>query len=256
MCKPNGFAYDGYKLIMQPDPTLGWNIIMGPFEKFPFINKPSAWCSGFYCCCVLSFFFCMHGSPQLLRGEECDPLTGEWTLVSIQGKSLVACICKYPDIIHQKHYGGNCDVDVTCQPYGHYNLHTQQCDCLEGFVAFHQPKPSCKKLPVVERMMYESCDSDEVHFSYIQPSDVFIAGYLRRHQNKKGFKRPCTFDAFTGQPLKKARYEEGNGFVCDPALGQFGVRIEGLPITFEDLGTMRVPVCFKRLWNIPFLSKL
>ncbi|GFR07715.1 uncharacterized protein TNCT_486631 [Trichonephila clavata] len=109
------------------------------------------------------------------------------------------------DFIHQKHYGGNCDVDVTCQPYGHYNLHTQQCDCLEGFVAFHQPKPSCKKLPVVE------------------------PGYLRRHQNKKCFKRPCTFDAFTGQPLKKARYEEGNGCVCDPALGQFGVRIEGLP---------------------------
>ncbi|GFQ84551.1 uncharacterized protein TNCT_311401 [Trichonephila clavata] len=44
--------------------------------------------------------------PQLLRGEECDPLTGDWTLVSIQGKSLVACICKYPDFIHQKHYGG------------------------------------------------------------------------------------------------------------------------------------------------------
>ncbi|GFR07717.1 hypothetical protein TNCT_486641 [Trichonephila clavata] len=39
MCKPNGFAYDGYKLIMQPDPTLGWNIVMGPFEKFPFINN-------------------------------------------------------------------------------------------------------------------------------------------------------------------------------------------------------------------------
>ncbi|GFQ76153.1 uncharacterized protein TNCT_244211 [Trichonephila clavata] len=59
--------------------------------------------------------------PQLLRGEECDPLTGEWTLVSIQGKSLVACICKYPDFIHQKHYGGNCDVDVDVSPYGHYN---------------------------------------------------------------------------------------------------------------------------------------
>ncbi|GFQ92346.1 uncharacterized protein TNCT_547571 [Trichonephila clavata] len=166
--------------------------------------------------------------PQLLRGEECDPLTGDWTLVSIQGKSLVACICKYPDFIHQKHYGGNCDVDVTCQPYGHYNVHTKQCDCLEGFVPLNQPKPKCQKLPVVERMMYRSCDSDEVHFSDIQPSDGFTAGYLRRHQNKKCFKRPCTFDAFTSQPLKKARYEKGIGCVCDPALGQFGVRIEGL----------------------------
>ncbi|GFQ84180.1 uncharacterized protein TNCT_265221 [Trichonephila clavata] len=71
--------------------------------------------------------------PQLLRGEECDPLTGQRTLVSLQGKSLVACICKYPDFFHQKHYGG--------------------------------------------------------------------------------------------QPLKKARYEEGVACVCDPALGQFGVRI-------------------------------
>ncbi|GFR17137.1 uncharacterized protein TNCT_103061 [Trichonephila clavata] len=77
-------------------------------------------------------------------------------------------------------------------------------------------------------MMYRSCDSDEVHFSDIQPSDGFTAGYLRRHQNKKCFKRPCTFDAFTSQPLKKARYEKGIGCVCDPALGQFGVRIEGL----------------------------
>ncbi|GFQ89657.1 uncharacterized protein TNCT_508101 [Trichonephila clavata] len=99
----------------------------------------------------------------------------------------------------------------------------------KGLWPFTNPKPSFKKLPVVERMMYESCDSDEVHFSYIQPSDGFTAGYLRRHQNKKCFKQPCTFDAFTGQPLKKARYEEGNRCVCDPALGQFGVRIEGLP---------------------------
>ncbi|GFY01351.1 uncharacterized protein TNCV_5078171 [Trichonephila clavipes] len=32
-----------------------------------------------------------------------------------------------------------------------------------------------------------------------------------------------------GQPLKRAHYEEEVGCVCDPAFGQFGVRIEGLP---------------------------
>ncbi|GFT80798.1 uncharacterized protein TNCV_2714391 [Trichonephila clavipes] len=78
-------------------------------------------------------------------------------------------------------------------------------------------------------MMYKSCEPDEVHFSYIQPSDGFTDGYLRHHQIKKCFKRPCTFDAFTGQPLKKAHYEEEVGCVCDQAFGQFGVRIEGLP---------------------------
>ncbi|GFS56813.1 uncharacterized protein NPIL_422931 [Nephila pilipes] len=166
--------------------------------------------------------------PQLLRGEECYPETGEWTLVSVQGKSLAACICKYPQFINQKHYGGNCDVDVACRPYGHFNLHTEQCDCLDGFVSLNQPHPTCQKLTVVERMMHESCEPDEVHVRHVQPSDGLTAGYLRRHQNKKCFKRPCTFDAFTGQPLKKARYEEGIGCVCDPTLGQFGVRVEGL----------------------------
>ncbi|GFR10757.1 uncharacterized protein TNCT_316291 [Trichonephila clavata] len=207
-----------------PSPTLSkWPLLMADDSTTPTVRcQDTHDCDAHHICLNQT---CL---PQLLRGEECDPLTGDWTLVSIQGKSLVACICKYPDFIHQKHYGGNCDVDVTCQPYGHYNVHTKQCDCLEGFVPLNQPKPKCQKLPVVERMMYRSCDSDEVHFSDIQPSDGFTAGYLRRHQNKKCFKRPCTFDAFTSQPLKKARYEKGIGCVCDPALGQFGVRIEGL----------------------------
>ncbi|KAG8173839.1 hypothetical protein JTE90_016328 [Oedothorax gibbosus] len=76
-------------------------------------------------------------------------------------------------------------------------------------------------------MQHYDCDVDEIPFHRIQHRDGFHDAYLDANKLKKCFKRPCTFDALTGMPLKKARYKEGVGCVCDPTLGQFGVRLPG-----------------------------
>lgn len=45
-------------------------------------------------------------------------------------------------------------------------------------------------------------------------------------------KRPCTFDALTGRPLKRARYVKQWGCVCDPRYGLFGVQLEGHDLAY------------------------
>lgn len=179
-------------------------------------------------------YICMNNTcvPKLLRGEECYPETGEWTLVSHRNKNFAACICKYPDVVTQKHFGGNCDVDLSCGPQGYMNMQTMRCICAEGFVPIGR---TCRKMTVLDRMKYESCDANEMHVSQIK-SEGFHSSYIRQHRDKKCFKRPCTFDAMTGKPLKKARYEKDVGCVCDPSLGQFGVRLDGMEKYILDKG--------------------
>lgn len=161
--------------------------------------------------------------PQLLRGEECYPETGAWTLVAHLGKSFAACICNNPELVSQKYFGGNCDVQVACQPHGTFDLQTDTCSCDEGYVPSGY---TCKKMLAIERMQYSSCGPHEIYYDQIKPEDGFTDAYLEANRDKKCFKRPCTFDALSGLPLKRARYEENMGCVCDPTLGQFGVRIE------------------------------
>lgn len=176
-------------------------------------------------------YICMNNTcvPRLLRGEECYSETGEWTLVSHRNQSFAACICKYPNLMTQKHFGGNCDVDVACGPHGHMNMLTMRCNCAEGFVSIDK---TCRKMNVLERLKYESCGPDEfsvgiVDFIFLSEHG-FHPNYIRKHRDKKCFKRPCTFDARTGRPLKRARFELKVGCICDASLGQFGVRLEGI----------------------------
>lgn len=163
--------------------------------------------------------------PKILRGEECYPETGTWTLMEIYGQKFAMCTCIDDQLVSQKVFGGNCDWIVACKPHGNFNVHTQLCECPEGYVANGY---TCQKLNALQEMALKDCDADEIAFDRIRPEHGFNDAYLRMHRDKKCFKRPCTFDAFTGIPLKKARYEEGVGCVCDPTLGQFGVRLEGL----------------------------
>lgn len=165
--------------------------------------------------------------PQLLRGEECYEVTGDWTLVSHRNKTFAACICKYPELITQKHFGGNCDVDVSCGPHGNINRNTLECDCAGDFVSVGH---TCQKMTLVEQMKHYSysCEPDELYATLLRKSDGFTTAYTRKHEEKKCFKRPCTFDAMTGKPLKRARYEASVGCVCDPSLGQFGIRMDGM----------------------------
>lgn len=163
--------------------------------------------------------------PKILRGEDCYPETGTWTLVDTYGQKFASCVCHDDQLVSQKTFGGNCDLVVACKPHGHFNVHTRLCECPDGYEANQY---ACQKLTALQVMALRDCDSDEVPFERIRPEDGFHDTYLRTHRDKKCFKRPCTFDAFTGIPLKRARYEEGVGCVCDPTLGQFGVRLEGL----------------------------
>ncbi|GBN13114.1 hypothetical protein AVEN_257694-1 [Araneus ventricosus] len=171
--------------------------------------------------------------PQLLRGEECYEETGDWTLTAYRGKDFAACICKNPNVVDQKHFGGNCDQDVACRPHGYYNLQTKQCVCNQGFKA---DGLKCLSLLAIEQMNLEPCDFDELEFKDLIVGHGLTTSYISKNTNKKCFKRPCTFDAWTGKFLKKARYEKGVGCICDPSLGQFGVRLEGLDSYTRDNG--------------------
>lgn len=202
-----------------------------PFSKWPLLPKHAETSSPDTCThtsdckkhdiCVNNL--CV---PQLLRGEDCYPETGTWTLVSHRGKSFAACICLNPNLVTQTHFGGNCTVDVACRPNGYFSIQLQKCICAEGFVPTKNFE--CQKMSVVDRMKYYPCEPDELSGHQLNESDGLDKNYIRRHYEKKCFKRPCTFDAITGKPLKKARYKSGFGCVCDPTLGQFGVRIEEL----------------------------
>lgn len=163
--------------------------------------------------------------PLLLRGEECNKETGDWTIISIQGQKFAACVCKDPNIVNQKHFGGNCDQDVACRPYGYYNLVTKKCVCQKGFRA---DGLKCTPLLAVEQLIRGPCEVEEVEYKDLGGGHGLTTQYIHKNADKKCFKRPCTFDAFTGKYLKKARYEQGIGCVCDPSYGQFGVRLEGL----------------------------
>ncbi|GFT14673.1 uncharacterized protein NPIL_137001 [Nephila pilipes] len=80
-----------------------WNYQMPTIGKWPLLERdvpettsPVVHCQDTKDC--ETHHICLNHAcvPQLLRGEECYPETGEWTLVSVQGMSLAACICKYP----------------------------------------------------------------------------------------------------------------------------------------------------------------
>lgn len=164
--------------------------------------------------------------PLLLRGDTCNELTGTWSVTDVRGKTFAICTCTFPHLVTQKHFGGNCDVDVACGTHGFYNTVHHECECDDGYRAVREPHPTCKKLTAVERINLYPCEDDEVNVGDVRPSDGFARTFLSLHTDKKCFKRPCTFDALTGRPLKHGRYEPGVGCVCDPTMGLFGVRLD------------------------------
>lgn len=153
---------------------------------------------------------CLGGTciPQLLRGHECDPATGEWMSYERGGATFAICVCLNNQLITQKYFGANCDVNVGCGVHGHYIPERNACKCDPGYKAVGL---TCQKVPVLEG----ECDSDE-------PLDGFHPDYPT-----KCVKRPCSFDALSGRPLKQARYDPDWGCVCDPRYGLFGVLLDG-----------------------------
>lgn len=211
---------------IQPPPVKPWPLLSHSNKEVEAIPKncsTHADCPKKYACldneCI----------PRLVRGEteKCDIETGQLKAVDVRGKKFAVCICLYPNLVTQKQFGGNCDVQVACGPHGNYNLNRKDCDCDSGYV----PVPGqydCQKLPVMQSINLWPCEPDEVEQRDIKDEDGFHEKYLLLHRDKKCFKRPCTFDLFTGRPLKAARFEEDYGCVCEPTLGQFGVRVTEL----------------------------
>lgn len=168
-----------------------------------------------------------------MRSEDsCDPVTGDWTLVQKDDNLFVACTCKYPNIITQKFIGSNCDVDVACGPIGSVIKSTLssspndiRCRCPYGYKSIYSNgRPSCIPMTVVEiaeNNKMGPCREDEID---VPNHRVFGHSYFKG-VSPKCTKRPCSFDALTGKPIKKARFVENWGCVCDPKRGNVGVRI-------------------------------
>lgn len=165
--------------------------------------------------------------PLFISGEECNPATGKWITFEWKGQTFAICRCLDPNLVTQKHFGGNCNVDVACAPHGRYNIQTEQCDCDRGYLRVSSTLvPTCRRMTAMERKNFWPCGPNEISRDEIKDSDGFAPEYLKAHADKKCFKRPCTFDILSGKPLKHARYEEGVGCDCGPQWGQFGVRLQ------------------------------
>lgn len=170
-------------------------------------------------------YVCVQGQcrPQLLRGETCSEETGSWQLTTLFQKQYALCVCTYPTLVTQKFRGGNCNVPVACQPHGTYSFDERRCVCPKGYKA---DGLTCLKMTVLEMDAEYACEQGEIERDQLVEPLGFHPDYVDGHRDKKCFRTPCAFDAYTGKPLIHTRYEEGVGCVCDPTLGQFGVRIE------------------------------
>lgn len=163
---------------------------------------------------------------KLLRGGKCRSTTGSWISYQLQNATFAVCVCHDDRIFSQKFFGGDCNVSVACGVHGKYDPATQSCHCDDRY------KPvglTCQKLAAMDyKNSQPACEADELE---VAQSDLaregFHADYIARLQSARCVKRPCSFDALTGRPLKRTRYEEGWGCVCDPRYGLFGVKLEG-----------------------------
>lgn len=163
---------------------------------------------------------------KLLRGGKCNNLFGTWISFHLDHVPFAICACDSPQHFSQKLFGGDCNVSVACGAHGDFNLATNRCECDPGY------RPSgleCIKLPALEHAKQLPCGADEFE---VPRTDLFQEGfhadYIARLSTSRCVKRPCSFDALTGRPLKHGRFEPGWGCVCDPRRGLFGVRLEGL----------------------------
>lgn len=162
--------------------------------------------------------------PKLLPQGICDPETGQWITFIRFGVTFAICACLQPHLINQKHFGGNCDVNVGCGIHGTYIREKNSCKCDPGYKAVGL---TCQKLPAIDYLNSYPCGPDEIQVSKIKSFDGFHKEYVKRLSPLKCVKRPCSFDALNERPLKHAKFEPGWGCVCDPRYGLFGTVFEG-----------------------------
>lgn len=178
-------------------------------------------------CTTASDQICLGGKCvfKLNSGDECDPVTGDWILTE---EGLAACRCKYPHLMTQRIPGGNCDVDIACRPHGRLvGLEQQEkpkCICDTGYKSLSGGDIGCTKLTAIEMdRTKDSCEPQQ-QVDTFRTTHMFYDRYIPT--GVRCVKRPCSFDALTGRPLKKARFVPGWGCVCDPRRGNIGVRLD------------------------------
>ena len=167
--------------------------------------------------------------PKLSRASQCNPATGQWISYVYRGVTFAICVCLEPHLVNQKYFGGNCDVNVGCGIHGRYIQTTNICECDPGYKAVGL---TCQKLPAIDFINLSPCGPDEIQVSQINPLDGFHNDYIKKLSSVKCVKRPCSFDALSGRPLKRGKFVEGWGCVCDPLYGLFGVVLEGKDKTY------------------------
>lgn len=169
---------------------------------------------------------CLHQQcvPKLLRGEHCHSPTGTWQEYTHRGATFAVCACTMPEFYTQSHFGGNCNLPIGCGNHGQYNFASKQCDCDPNYENSHN---TCIKARAVHQTREDDADA-------VSPPSFdafFHPDYIARWKPVLNtLKRPCSFDLFTGRPLKHARWGS-EGCVCDPRYGQFGVRLPNVSYT-------------------------
>lgn len=221
----------------QPKPT--------PIPPWPLLPTPQALIPSAVHCNVdadcESNHVCLTQTcvPKLLRGGTCDTETGHWISYKMRNTWFAICTCLNPELFTQNIFGGNCNVNVGCGVHGHYDPKLDTCICEPGYktVQFNDGRQTCQKVPVFEYMT--QCDPDEFEVSTSEGlvQKGFHAEYIHRltsAQSKpvKCVKRPCSFDALSGRPLKHGKFVPDWGCVCDPTYGLFGVVLKGKNKTY------------------------
>ena len=162
----------------------------------------------------------------------CNPFTGSWVLVDVNGTQYLKCTCRHPNIVSQKFDGANCDLDIACAPNGFINygisrnILQAECLCMKGFKSVRQPQIGCEAL-LPSEIEKSLCDSDEIPIS--QATSVFHADYLNSlPAAKKCLKNPCSFNVLNGKPLQNTKFDPRYGCICNPAYGNFGIKFNNM----------------------------
>lgn len=209
-----------------------------PLSPWPLLPVPTPLSSAAVHCQVdddcEAYHVCLSSTcvPKLLKGGQCNPQTGRWISYYLKKVHFAICTCLNPELFTQNFFGGDCTVNVGCGVHGQYDPQTHACRCHPGYksVQLPQGRLTCQKVPVFEQAT--DCGPDELPGIQLE-KEGFDPTYETKHVRPAPcVKRPCSFDALSGRPLKHGKWVENWGCVCDPRYGLFGVVLKGINKTY------------------------
>jgi len=126
---------------------------------------------------------------------KCNPATGSLRVYLDDFGVSYGCQCKYPHLVTQTHFGGDCDVAVGCEPHGRLDSMQRdpmvfgRCICDPGYVSESEPGfgPYCK--PPITRREMVGCDA---HYGYFSTEKGGCMNIFQEPRNTK-FTERCHF---------------------------------------------------------------